>query len=318
MPGLLRLFLSLIVLGLGSACLLAADAGSPAADFDALLKQLDADQFAERQSASDELSRLGSSAFPALEKAAKSDSREASERAVDILKKHFQGDDTVTKQAAKESLERLAADPASRSGRLADLVLNPPPPPTQIAPGGVIRPAMRVAGANIRVNAAPIRFAKRIHVRNNNGVKEIEVEENGRKVKVVDDPKEGLQLEVTEKKNGKETTEKYQAKNAEELKQKHPEAYKIYDEVSKQNGGVQIQIGGIELKPNAPNPPAQPAPADDAKAKEQRLEAMKRTVQTIDQHIEQLRRQFPDRPDVQRHIERLEEHRKQLQKLEAE
>jgi len=34
--------------------------------------------------------------------------------------------------------------------------------------------------------------------------------------------------------------------------------------------------------------------------------------------IEQLRQTFPDRPDIQRHIERLQDHRKLLEKQQAD
>ena len=317
MLGSLRLPLALTLLGVWSLQLSAAENEPSTGELEKLIKQLDADQFAERQAASDELSRLGSSAFPALEQAAKSDSREASQRAIEILKKHYEGDDTPTKQAARGVLARLAADGSTRSGRQADEALNPPLPP-QFGRTVIGQPAVRVARANIRIQAPPARFVKRMHVKNNNGVKEIEVEENGRKVKVVEDPKEGIQLEVTQKKNGKETTEKYSAKNAEELKQKHPEARKIYDEVNKPNG-IQLQVGGAQL-PIAPAQavPGAPIPVDDAKTKGMRLEAMKRSLQNIDRQVEQLRRAFPDRPDVERHIERLEAHRKQVEKLETE
>jgi hypothetical protein len=61
-------------------------------------------------------------------------------------------------------------------------------------------------------------------VKNVNGVKDIEAEEVGRKVKIHDDPDEGIEMSVTEKKDVKEVTKVYKAKNAEELKEKHPEA----------------------------------------------------------------------------------------------
>src|SRR2546426_468022 len=65
---------------------------------------------------------------------------------------------------------------------------------------------------------------KRMHMKNVNGVKEIEVDDNGKKVKIVDDPNNGIKVEVTEKnKEGKEETKKYEAKNADELKKNHPE-----------------------------------------------------------------------------------------------
>ena len=319
MPGSLRLFACLITLALSSLTAQADEKNAPAGDFDALIRRLDANEFADRQAASDELSRLGSQAFPALERAARSESREASQRAIEILKRHYEGADTPTRQAARSTLERLAADSSTRSGRQADEVLNPPPPP---ATARVVfgRPPVRVARANIRIQAPPARFVRRVHVKNVNGVKEVEVEENGRKVKVVDNPNEGIQLEVTEKKNGKETTEKFSAKDADELKKKHPEAHKIYEELGKQNGGIQIQVGGAIAPRRAvqPEAPGEPKPAEEAPTKEMQLKAAQQSVEAIDRHIETLQRAFPDRPDVQRHVERLREHRKQIEKRQSD
>src|SRR5690606_20748535 len=140
------------------------------ADLAQLVEELDADQFSRRQAASEELSRRGSEAFPILEEAAKSGSREVTQRSLEILEKHYESDDTETKQAAREALERLAQDQSRRSGRLADEILNPPPPisPIQFGQRAVMRPqALRIA-ANVR-QVAP-RNVKRVHIRNENGV----------------------------------------------------------------------------------------------------------------------------------------------------
>jgi hypothetical protein len=310
--------LCLLTISWASVC--ANESAESPVECDALIRRLDANEFSQRQDASDKLAQLGSAAFPSLEQAAKSDSREVSQRSLEILKKHYQSADTPTKQAAKQSLERLAQGMGSRAGRLAEEILNPPPP-LQYAPQVVVRPRVnRVAAANIRMNIAPGGFTRRMHVRNNNGVKEIELQENGKKVKIVDDPKQGIQVEVTEKKDGKETTQKYAAKDAEELKQKHPDAHKIYDEIGKQNNGAQIRIGGAQLRPLLPGQaiPAQPIPVDAAQARAQQMEAMQRALQNLDRHIEQLQRDMPDHPDLPQHISRVQEHRKRLEKMQNE
>lgn len=95
-----------------------------------------------------------------------------------------------------------------------------------------------------------------MQMKTNNGVKEIEAEENGRKVKITDDPAEGIKMEVTEKKDGKEATQKYAAKDAAELKTKHPEAHKLYEEYSQ--GGANIQIQGFAIPAGAIPPGAVP------------------------------------------------------------
>ena len=95
-----------------------------------------------------------------------------------------------------------------------------------------------------------------------NGVKEIEVEEGGKKVKITDDPQQGIKIEVTSKENGKEVTKKYEAKDAKELEKKQPEGYKLYKEhaVDQNVGGgggilqFQFNAGGIQLAPAVPAP----------------------------------------------------------------
>ena len=82
--------------------------GLSAAEVARLIEQLDAPEFGERQDASRRLGEGGRSVLPELEKAASAPSREVSGRALDILKLHFQRGDADLKQAAKDSLARLA------------------------------------------------------------------------------------------------------------------------------------------------------------------------------------------------------------------
>ena len=63
----------------------------------------DANKFADRQRATEELSRLGTKAIPALKRAAMGDSREAITRSIDILKRHFREGAPQAKEAAKKA-----------------------------------------------------------------------------------------------------------------------------------------------------------------------------------------------------------------------
>ena len=84
-------------------------------------------------------------------------------------------------------------------------------------------------------------------MRNVNGAKEVDVDETDRKIKIHEEPQKVIRIEVTTKKNGKDVTEKYEAKDAEELKKRHPEGHKIYELYGKTQGGlggIQIQIQG--------------------------------------------------------------------------
>ncbi len=227
-----------------------AEAPSPA-EIATLVEQLDADSFAERQAATDKLGEIGKPAVAALGQAALGDSLEVIVRAIDILKDLMDSDDTVTQEAARAALERVSeSDRAAAARRAADALKEDE--------------AKRNAAANqfrgrIQIAGAAINGARKISVRTVNGVKTIEAEEADQKIKITDDPKAGIKMEVTSKKDGKDVTEKYEAKNAEELKKKHLEAYKIYAKY-KQVGGaniaLQVQAGNVQIarQIRRPNP----------------------------------------------------------------
>ena len=100
------------------------------------------------------------------------------------------------------------------------------------------------------MNAGAGNQQRRIQIAN--GVKRIEVTENDLKVKITEDAAGGVQMEVTRKKDGKETTEKYSAKSRDELKKSQPEAYRLYDKYAQQqNARIQIQAGATVLRPAA-------------------------------------------------------------------
>lgn len=266
---------SLFALAVGSAGLLplvavaqdkpAEPAGEEKAetpDYAELARQLDADKFQDRQAAGLKLAEAGKAAIPALAEAAQNGSREAATRAIEILKNHFQKGDEANKAAAKEALDAIAKGENPAAARRAEEALNPKPANQNLPPG---LGNLRIAPGRIQIQVQGIAGGaggnKRVTVKNNNGVKDIEVDDNGKKVKIHDDPNDGIKIEVTEKnKEGKEETKKYEAKNVEELKKNHPEGHKIYDEYSKQPGGIQIQ--GIQLQPGVlpPGFPQLPVP----------------------------------------------------------
>ena len=224
------------------------------------IRQLDSDRFAKRNEASRRLEEAGKDAFPALTQAALGDSREATLRAIEILRKHSQEGDDSTKADAKEALQKLAASDHMAAARRAKDALNPPKPEPAHAPLGPIIQGWPIGGqqiqVQIQVNAMGGNQKRRIQIKN--GVKQIEVTENDLKVKITEDATGGVQLEVTRTKDGKETTEKYAAKSRDELKKNQPEAYKLYDKYAQQpNARIQIQAvpGLLPGMPAFPPPP---------------------------------------------------------------
>ena len=224
------------------------------------IQQLDSDRFADRNEASRRLEEAGRAAFPALVEAALGTSREAPLRALEILRKHSQEGNEASKKAAREALETIAASDHA-AARWAKETLSPPKPAAERAPPLVpIVQGWPIGGQQVQVqiqmNAGAGNQQRRIQIKN--GTKQTEVTENDLKVKITEAANGGVQLEVTRKKDGRETTEKYSAKSREELKKDQPEAYKLYDKYAQpQNARVQIQAvpggpPGIQVLPARP------------------------------------------------------------------
>jgi len=257
-----------------------------------LIKQLASPNFAERQAASQKLADVGQPAIPKLTATALGNNREAITRSVNILKIHLKSSDENLKTAAKAALKKISVVEQGVGPRLAREALAPPAPrpqpvPRQAAPGIRIVPQIQ-----LQVQGG----AQGIKMRNVNGIKDIEITENGRKVKIHDDPNQGIKVEIIETKEGKPVTRTFQAKNAEELKKKSPEAHKLYEKYSK-GGAGNIQLGNIQIQGNV-FPPIQipqfklPGVPQQIPANMQRrvadiqLRQMERMIQSIQKQLQ--------------------------------
>lgn len=207
------------------------------------VQQLDAPRFAERQEASRRLSAAGKAVIPALEKAAAGESVEAAARAIELLREMLDSPDSSTRDAAKQALTSISASDRPAAARRAQEALSAKeteerlPRFNPMFGGG----AMQIVVGN----------AQRVSVKTINGVKEINADEGHRKIKIVDEPGKGIQVEITKKKDGKDVTERYSAANEEELKKKHPEEHKLYEQYGKNQGGIfRVQIAaGLQPAP---------------------------------------------------------------------
>ena len=234
------------------------DATSINNDLEKYSRLLDSDRFSERRLASQELSAAGIEALPVLEKAALGDSREASARAMTIIQQHFEAGDEDTRKEAEAFLKRIAESGNDFAARRAQESLAPEEmPPNQFNPVfGNIAPQQRAAIAQARaaqIQRMQIQVARqqqaiqRINVRVANGEKTITVTEKDRKVSITEKKNE-VEVVVTEKKDGKDKTTKYTAKDADDLKKKHPEAHAIYKKYNRGPGiqlNAQIRINGL-------------------------------------------------------------------------
>lgn len=203
----------------------AAPATQPSADAAALVRQLGADEFDIRESASKKLIDMGDAAVPALEKAAADPDAdpEVQTRAQTIINQI---------KAPKQVAE---ARPGA-FGRRPGIFLGPGGGAGQI----IVRGAMGVA--------------RHVTVRNVNGQTEktVTVTTEGRTV-TVSETNDLVKVTVTEKAaDGKETVKTAEAKTAEELKKDSPEMFKHYEEAMQ---GVQVMNIQVNFDPAQVNPP---------------------------------------------------------------
>jgi len=289
-----------------------------------LIKQLASPNFIERQAASQQLTDLGQPAIAKLTATALGNNREAITRSVNILKIHLKSNNENLKTAAKAALKKISVVEQGVGPRLAREALAPPAPrpqpvPRQVAPGIRIVPQIQ-----LQVQGG----ARGIKMRNVNGIRDIEVTENGRKVKIHDDPNQGIKVEIIETKEGKQVTRTFKAKNADELKKKSPEAHKLYEKYSK--GGVgNIQLGNIRIQGNV-FPPIQipqfklPGVPQQIPANMQRrvtdiqLRQMERMIQLIQKQLQAEGDAGPAKETLKHLKKALEEIKQAREKLGAE
>jgi len=257
-----------------------------------LIKQLASPNFAERQAASLKLTKFGEKAIPRLTTAALGKNREVVTRSVGILKSHLKSTNEKLKAAASGALKQIVAADEGVGSRLAAEALAPPKP---VPPPAFPKRGIR-AIPQIQLQIKGQAGAKGITIRDLNGVRDIEVKEKDRSIKIHDDPNKGIQIQITETKDGKQVIKKYEAKNAEELKKKHPEAHKIYQQYAK-GVGAQIKFGNIQIQGvpriqiapfKIPNNQAIPRqlPANGQRIADIRLQQMERMIQSIQKQLE--------------------------------
>jgi hypothetical protein len=215
-----------------------------------LVKQLDDNTYATRQAASDRLAAIGGAAISALEKAAVGTSAEVTSRSVELLGKFLDSADLAVRVRARAALETVAKSDNTTAADRAKQALeakNPNRPANVGFANGIAVGAIRIAAINVAVAAGGAGGAQKVSVRNTDGVRDIDVEDGGRKIKIHDDPAKAITVEVTETKDGKETTTKTEAKDADDLKKKSAEAFKVYKQYAQDNQGaanIQLQVAG--------------------------------------------------------------------------
>jgi hypothetical protein len=252
-----------------------------AAEIDRLVAGLDAPRYAERQSASEKLEALGVSALPALEKAAQGESLEVATRAIELLKKLLDSSEASTQSDARQALQRLAKSDRPKASRLAAEALKAKEQEDAISA------AQRANGrfGGIAIQLAPGINVRRVRMQNNNGRRQIDVEEGNRKIQINDGGGQPIKIEVTTKTaKGKDSTEKYEAKDVDELKKKCPEGYKIYADWQNQANPLGLAAGrGINVRGGVA-----PALLPQQQAPEQQVRLATAVLRSLQHHVDSL------------------------------
>ena len=204
-----------------------------------LIQQLDAPNFQDREQAAQKLQAQGKPVIPALSEAAETGNLETAVRSIQILQNLMESKDKPAAVDAKAALEKLADSNNASTARRAKSALAPKPRP---APAPIRnRAAVPPFGLPAGVRANGIR---RIHVRTVNGVKTLEAQNGDKSVKIEVDAQGAIQIESTEKKNGKDVTEKFAAKNVDELKKNNPKGHEVYQQYERYLNRVGARFGG--------------------------------------------------------------------------
>lgn len=263
----------------------------PVADEDAAtiqdwIERLESKRYAVRNEAMSQLQRSGIAVIDELEKIALQGSTESADRAFEVLRRHHRSGNTALKEAAAEKLKRIAATDGHAKAKMAEEILNPKPkreqpnlriPNLGLAPGNIqirMQNQMIIGGG---------KNAKTTRVKIVNGKKDVTIEENGEKVRIVEDEK-GIRVEKTDA-NGKTETKQY--KDLEELKKKDPQSRETFDGAGGAGQRIQIRFGA----PRAGNPaiPVIPRAAPPMQRDfQRRIEEMRKEQQ---KRVEEMRRQ---------------------------
>ena len=243
------------------------------------LNDLQSDEFQARQQATESLERAGRAAVDALQSLAEGNNIEAAIRSLTVLDRIAESDDKAAADAAQKALETLSTTAQPVVAQRARLALARGKLPGALPAGG-LGMQMQVQGQGVQVRVV-------------NGKREIHIKEADREVHFTDDNGKNIRAEVTKTVDGKKKTEKFEAKDIEELRKKQPDLAKLFEQ---QGNVVQFNVAIAAFQggnlPQRVMPNAKAAHADIEKAlgqlKEMEQRIAKLTPETTAEELKQL------------------------------
>ncbi len=297
-------------------CLLASFVATPGAaetptadNIAKLLRELDDDSYQVRERATAELIKLGRPAVEAVAAAAEGQSLEVSRRCMQALTMWRESDNAELKAAANEALKGLIKSKNEHVASKARELIEPAKQPEA--------PAANPFNFNIQVRQVQLAGQRGVRIQNNNGLKTIDVNENGKQTHIEENPQGGIKVKVTEKVDGKEKSTTHEVKNAEELKKKLPDVFKLYQKYGQQRAAprIALQIAAQALPMRRLVPAAKP---DGVKKAVQQIEAAQKQLKQSIEAMQKLAHSKAPAEDVKQMTEQIEAAIKQLEEAQRQ
>ena len=216
-----------------------------------LIGQLNAESFDARREAKDSLFDLGETAIPALTAEALERSNDTGYSAVRILSRLLKEKTGKVSDAARKSLEQIAKgdDAIARQAREALEEATDQPGRQGIGFPGGLRQAQIGNGRSTQTSIV-------------NGAITTVAREAGRVVRITKEPDGPVSVTLTEK---GQKPKKWSADSLDELKKKHPEAFKLYQEYGQDAARIRMPnmqfppgFGALAVDPFGPMDPFDP------------------------------------------------------------
>ncbi|MEZ6094446.1 MAG: hypothetical protein R3C03_09460 [Pirellulaceae bacterium] len=202
---------------------------------DKWVEQLGHERLTERIEAEKQLIAAGEESIPSLAKAALAGNRVTIEKSIDVLGKLAQSKDEKTKEAATITLQMLSESDQPSTADRAKIALN-----TKETDGikpfeGWDKPGNQFAGGG--------QMNRSVSMSNINGLRSISVKEGSLETTIQELKGGKILAQIT----GREKDVELIAKNTEDLKQQLPEVAALYEQYSKGDNMLGMQLPGIDF-----------------------------------------------------------------------
>lgn len=245
------------------------------------IDQLDADDFVARANALQKLKAAGPLSCNALAEAAMREGRDRRWQALRLLRVAWEEGEPTWREAARQALQKIAAGDRELPAHFAREALRPKPDPAQI-PTGARPPRPHSPPGLVNPLAASVHRTAML-------------QDGPRRVRIVECPSTGIEVQISEMKDGRQCLEEYQAKDMTELEEKHPEVFKVVFAARRQYAVTMLEncrrqlghcLGAFELAATG---------AEDAELLTQSIERIKGLAEQLEREVSTLAPQLTAR-----------------------